>query len=255
VVRSLMRSCSLFFCVFYLIFANSPALAHRPYYTQVEKILLPNGEVGEVRLLNGDGIFAADPVRAVIVSPQGMLLALSPKTRSMAVSCDANHHCLIVDLVNDRAFDLDPNSFRAGAVQPAITSGDRTDDWDLEAEGESWGFAVRKANASELSAANWTLARQAPGAFILFGILGALGGICLVPMRLSIQSRRLRLFGQAAISLGGLLVFVAFAAFTIYMVIVGGGSMEFSLLAFALGATFAWIPTAIVKQRFQKRNG
>jgi hypothetical protein len=239
-----MRSCSLFFCVFYLILTNSPALAHRPYYTQVEKILLPNGEIGEVRLLNGDGIFAADPVRAVIVSPQGMLLALSPKTRSMAVSCDANHHCLIVDLVDDRVFDLNPNSFRAGAAQPAITSGDRTDDWDLEAEDESWGFAVRKANASERSAANWTLARQAPGALKLFGILGALGGICLVPIR-----------RQAAISLRGLLVFVALAAFTIHIVIVGGGSMEFSLLAFGFGATFAWIATAIVKRRFQKRNG
>ena len=50
-----------------------PAFAHRPYYTQVEKIRLPNGDIGEVRLLNGDEIMVADPVRAVIVDPQNKL--------------------------------------------------------------------------------------------------------------------------------------------------------------------------------------
>ena len=39
----------------------SPAAAHRPFFTQVEAIQLPNGERGEVRLLHGDGILG--PIR------------------------------------------------------------------------------------------------------------------------------------------------------------------------------------------------
>ena len=40
-----------------LLFAADAALAHRPYTTQVRKVALPEGQLGEVRLLHGDGIF------------------------------------------------------------------------------------------------------------------------------------------------------------------------------------------------------
>jgi hypothetical protein len=247
-----MKWWSLLFCVSCLTVASSPASAHRPYYTQVEKILLPNGQIGELRLLNGDGILGPDPVRAVIVSPQGRLLAISSKTHSMAISCDDDRHCLIVDLMSDRVFELDPRTFRDGAVQPAISPGDRTDDWDLEAETESWGFVTRPAGVAELSAANWALAHEIYGALIFSAILGALGGICLVPIRLSIRSRRLRLLAQAVTILGGLSVLLAFAAFSLAMVVMGGGSMKLSLSAFALGAGLAWVATTIVKRRFPR---
>jgi hypothetical protein len=38
----------------------SPAIAERPYYAEVEKIRLPNGDIGEAGILNCNGIFGPD---------------------------------------------------------------------------------------------------------------------------------------------------------------------------------------------------
>jgi len=48
----------IFFAVLVVCTASlGPAQAHSPYFTQAEKIVLPNGKMGELRLLHGDGIF------------------------------------------------------------------------------------------------------------------------------------------------------------------------------------------------------
>ena len=244
-----MRLCALLFRVCCLLVASSPAFAHRPYYTQVEKIRLPNGDIGEVRLLNGDEIMVADPVRAVIVDPQNKLLALSPKTHAMAVSCDADRHCLIVDLIHDRVFELDPATFASGPTQPSVSPGERTEDWDLESASGNWGFVVRAATGSERWAANWTFANETRAASILVVILGALGGVCLVPIRLSVATPRFRLLLQSILFVGGLLVFMGLAGFVFLMVVVGGGSLDFSLLAFVVGACFSWFATRAIGRR------
>jgi hypothetical protein len=61
-----------------IVMAASAASAHSPYYTQIAKIRFPDGQVGEVRLLHGDGIVYTDPVRPVIVDQQWRLVALGP---------------------------------------------------------------------------------------------------------------------------------------------------------------------------------
>jgi len=122
-----------------IVMAASAASAHSPYYTQIAKIRFPDGQVGEVRLLHGDGIVYTDPVRPVIVDQQWRLVARGPKALSMIVSCNDEHRCLIVDLWQSRVLELDPASFRQGPVQPAVT-GNSTDHWELESGDESWGF-------------------------------------------------------------------------------------------------------------------
>jgi hypothetical protein len=129
--------------------ATSPASAHRPYFTQVEKLLLPNGEIGEARLLNGDGIIGPDPVRVIILDAQDRLLARSHKSRSMALSCQADRQCLIFDYSAGKVLDLVPASFRQGAPVPGLSDEARNDLWELEGGSENWGFALRSATPRE----------------------------------------------------------------------------------------------------------
>ena len=129
--------------------AFAPANAHRPYFTQVEKILLPDGEVGEVRLLNGDGIFGPDPVRAIILDAQGHLLARSQKSTLMSIHCSQMSQCLVIDLTKDNILDLDPSSFRQAGSVPGLTDQDRSELWELEDGKESWGFAPRNPKLQE----------------------------------------------------------------------------------------------------------
>jgi hypothetical protein len=93
------------------ILAASPTWAHSPYFTDVERLRLPDGAMGEARLLNGDGIIGPDPVRVLILDAAGRLLARSRKSVLMGFSCRENGQCLIFDLHNGKVLDLEPSSF------------------------------------------------------------------------------------------------------------------------------------------------
>jgi hypothetical protein len=127
----------------------SPAFAHRPYFTQVETIRLPNGEMGEARLLNGDGILGPDPVRVVVIDGQGRLLARSHKSRSMALACRREGQCLIFDFSAGKILDPIPSSFHRGPVVPGLSDRERDGLWELEDGSESWGFARRDPSFAE----------------------------------------------------------------------------------------------------------
>ena len=102
-----MRSSSAFAAFLWQIPPHSRIDLITP--TVEQPIRLPNGDIGEVRLLNGDGIMVADPVRAGIVDPQNKLLRRPARKRMRwQFACDADRHCLIVDLIHDRVFELDP---------------------------------------------------------------------------------------------------------------------------------------------------
>jgi hypothetical protein len=251
VIRALRHLTAVMFAVG-LVMAASPASAHRPYYTQIEKIRLPNGELGEVRLLNGDGIFFTDPVRPIIVDQHSRLVARGPKALSLAVSCDNDHRCVIVDLWKSRVLELDPASFRQGPLQPAVTRGP-TDDWNLEDGDESWGFSTRDATSDEMWAANLVLAREQRGGLILVAFLAGLGALFLVPIRLDIVSKRRRFFTRAALLLVGSALFCFFTAASLWMATLGGLTFELWILSVATGACTVWMIAALVKTRSRLR--
>lgn len=64
------------------------AFAHRPYFTKVARIVLPDGQPGEMRLLNGDGIFLVDPTRIVLLDQENRLLARSSESVDISLICD-----------------------------------------------------------------------------------------------------------------------------------------------------------------------
>jgi hypothetical protein len=232
--------------------ASGPALAHRPYYTRVETIRLPTGEIGELRLLNGDGIFFTDPVRPLIVSSEGRLLARGPKAHSIAVSCDDNHRCLIADLWNERVYELDSGSFRQGPMQPKVTDGDRSDNWDLEDGDEAWGFTTRDATANELLQSNLALAKESLFGLVFVAIFAGLGAFAMVPIRLSIRSRPVHLLARIGLFVVGLLVFSLFSAVALWFSLLGGLTFELWLVPTALAASFVWIAAWIGKRQFRQ---
>jgi hypothetical protein len=233
--------------------ANIPAFAHRPYYSTVAKISLPDGERGEVRLINGDGIIFTDPVRPLIVNSKGQLLARGPKARSIVVSCNDDDRCLIVDLWTERVYDLEPSSFQQGPMQPAVRSGDRTDDWDLEDGEESWGFTMRDASARELLTANLALARQSVFGLAMIAALAGLGALALVPFRLNHESRWARLLARAILSILGSMVFLFLIAVTFWSSMLAGLSFEIWLVPTLLGAGSVWLVAGMSKWRAHRQ--
>lgn len=231
---------------------SAPAFAHRPYYSQIESIRLASGEIGQVRLLHGDGIVFTDPVRPLIVDAKGQLIARGPKSRSIVISCNGDHRCLIVDLWNERVYDLEPGSFRQGPVQPAIRDGDATDDWDLEDGDESWGFTMREANARELLTANLALARQSVFGLAMIAALAGIGAFALVPFRLNHQSRRVRLFAQIVLSFVGLIVFLLLMIVTFWSSTLAGLSFEIWLVPTLFGAGSVWLVAGISRWRARR---
>jgi hypothetical protein len=153
------------------ILAMGPAWAHRPYFTDVGKIRLPDGTLGEARLLNGDGIFGPDPVRVLILDAQNRLLARSHKSLLMALSCEADGQCLIFDLSNSKILDLEPGSFRQGEHIPDL--GSRSDLMrDLEQDEESWGFAPRTPTLRERLKSYAALVRETLVGLVFNGLVG-----------------------------------------------------------------------------------
>jgi hypothetical protein len=227
------------------LIASPPAFAHRPYYSQIESVRLADGEIGQVRLRHGDGIFFTDPVRPLIVNSKGQLVARGPKARSIVISCNGDRFCLIVDLWEERVYDLEPSSFRQGPVQPAVQDGDRTENWDLEDGDESWGFTIRKASARELLTANLVLARHSVSGLVMTAVFAGIGAFFLVPFRLNYQSCYVRLLARIILSLVGLMIFLFLITVTFWFAILNGLSFEIWLVPTLLGAGSVWLTAGI----------
>ncbi|TPG34875.1 hypothetical protein EAH89_30595 [Roseomonas nepalensis] len=165
-----------------LLLAGCPADAHRPYFTHVERIVLPDGQPGEMRLLKGDGILLADPVRILVLDRDGRLLARSHQSGAMVLLCDRDRRSC-------RGYDgaavllLDPASFRHGQSVPGLTDAERSGLLAFETGDESWGFVIRRASLADRIRAEAALARETPCALALLVALGVVAGL-LIPARL-----------------------------------------------------------------------
>lgn len=138
----------------------APARAHSPYFSQAEKIVLPNGKLGELRLLHGDGILWADPIRVLALDEEGRMIARSPPSPNMALLC-VKARCRVFDLDEGAVLELDPSTFSFGAVVPAIDNPDRDLNWEIYgSDDESWGWRSRRPQFFELIWGNLALARR-----------------------------------------------------------------------------------------------
>jgi hypothetical protein len=214
------------------------AMAHRPYFTQVEKIRLPNGEMGEARLLNGDGILGPDPVRVIILDPQGRLLARSHQSISMNLSCQEEGRCLIFDFTNDQILDLDASTFQQGEQVPGLADEHRNDLWDLESGQDAWGFTPRELTQSERPASLWALVIQYLSVIIINGLIGALCSLLGLKILVRIKIRNVAFLELLAAAFA-LLVLAPIGAFLVlvsgYLSVIAGLPMMIWLASITTG--------------------
>lgn len=154
------------------ICVSSRVFAHRPYFTQVEPIILPNGQPGEMRLLHGDGIFFADPTRILVLDQNQRLLARSRRGGPVILLCSPDRNsCVGYD--DGSGLVVDSTSFRSGPIVPGLDQDNRSKLSDLESGEESWGFTVRIASVAEIVRAEGAIARTRLRSIALLFVFGA----------------------------------------------------------------------------------
>ncbi|KAF0124819.1 MAG: hypothetical protein FD139_271 [Methylocystaceae bacterium] len=240
-----MRSFGIFFAVLIVCTASfGPARAHSPYFSTTEKIELPNGKLGELRLLHGDGILWADPIRVLALDEEGRMIARSPPSPGMTLSC-RNARCRVFDLAEGTVLELDPSTFRTGAVVPAIDNPDRDLNWEFYGEDDkSWGWRWRKAAFFELIWGNLALARRIAPFVVITFIAGAIAGPALraaFRRKLINERKGHAMFATRLILRLILILLGAIALFTTYLLAVVhfGPTLELWIAVLVAGAAAA----------------
>ena len=212
---------------------SQTAAAHSPYFSDSREIALPDGTIGRLRILKGDGVVGADPARAVVLDAEGRSLARTPSSIAMLLTCSGERQCVAVDPGNWTAYEVDPGSFRVGEIvrprQDAI--------WALERGAESWGFRTRWATLPEIARAELAQVLGLGGTALAFIGIGALFAVALVP-RLRWPSEagagpRLAFFGWAALRvvillsaawISAMLAFLAGVTTPLWLILMGLGT-------------------------------
>jgi hypothetical protein len=229
--------------------AAAPAWAHSPYFTQAEPIVLPDGRPGEMRLLHGDGIFFADPVRIVVLDRDKRLLARSEQHVPLSLICDRNRRsCWGYDHWSHQVLLLDPASFRTGGqVEPGAKERDGL--WNIEAGVDSWGFTARDASIAEYIEAEWALARRLPVA--LAGVM-ALGGLMTVLGVVGLRRPTSPKWWRLGVWAAGILLRIAGTALAVIIALYFGVLIGFSLTTW-LGALFVGASLVLLTRALTRR--
>ncbi len=208
--------------------AASAASAHAPFISEATPTSLPDGRPATMALLNGDGLFLADPKRVVLFDGARNLLALGPKTGPITFLC-GDGACVAYDHWNGLIHA--PN----GGIADVAMSMD--DLGELENSGKAWGFDLRRPTWGERLRGEAGLAQKLPGAMLTLGLLGLLATV--VTYAAWRGFRRLRLWIGAPLLLtgvgaAGLLLLVA-----LYVVLLVGMSSPTLFAGLASGAVLA----------------
>jgi hypothetical protein len=151
-----------------------PSFAHRPYFTQVEKIVLPDGQIGEMRLLHGDGIIVSDPVRLIVLDSAGRLIGYSREDFGpYTIICSVDKRCL--GYKHDHRLILEFNATEP-FTGPVVTDGISADLWNKARE-VSMNIHMRRPTLQEYVWANITLAKFYFFYVVFIVVVGLLVGL------------------------------------------------------------------------------
>lgn len=231
----------------FVLAASCPSYAHRPYFTQVEPVVLPDGQPGEMRLLKGDGIFFADPARILVLDREQRLLARSHRSTTMSLLCDRDRYsCLGYDGFS--VLTLDPASFKSGAVVPGLGRDERSELWAFEDGAEDWGFTVGWASIAQVMKGESMMARQRPRTLAFLATLGTAAALLVAGMGRSLDGHRppsvLRAFG-VLLRLAGLAVVLLVA---LYLVALTGLTTALWLVSFGSGAALVLLARHLLRR-------
>lgn len=150
VVRNAMRTPRLEVLIGAAVLAGTccvPALAHRPYFSEPEAISAEGYSAVELKLLHGDGVLFADPMRAVVVGRDGELLAASPQSPALQLSCDdENGQCLVYDELAFTIYEPAADKWQARGL---VEQGGEPQRFPEDIDGD-YGFDARRATLSEI---------------------------------------------------------------------------------------------------------
>ena len=149
----LPQSNSLFaaIAVFFVIppAAIQCAFAHSPYYSQSETLQDSAGRTVSLKVLNGDGIFFADPQRAVVVDEEGRLLATSMMSEALFAHCSGRvtaKKCRVYDQLSGKIFEPKKSDWRPAQIIERDGRPLAYPEYGLTAS----GFEVRNATMPEI---------------------------------------------------------------------------------------------------------
>jgi hypothetical protein len=196
-----------------LAFAGVPAWAHSPYFTQIERIDLPDGTQGELRLLHGDGIFLADPVRVIAVDSQERLIARSEHGAIAHILCKPPGRC--VAYLDGRVLEVSPDIEPGPVVSKALSDYGSDERSPLEGSKQPSGFITRPGKLTEHVAANLSIGEKTWPFLLIHALLAAVASLAIVGfVILPYRSGRRALL--IAGSIGTLLVIPLLAAVSLY---------------------------------------
>lgn len=150
--------------------------AHTPFFTQREKIILPDGQVGEMRLLHGDGIIGPNPIRVIVLDGGNRLIGYSEETFSPhTIICSADRKCagyrhsdnMVLEFVASKSY-----------VGPIVTDGLSTGLWGDR--GDQVNISMRPPKFSEFGFANYRLMTLKYFFILPIAIFGMLMGVPLL---------------------------------------------------------------------------
>jgi hypothetical protein len=155
-----------------LVFAGAltlPVFAAEPHFRgEVGPIILPDGNSGTMRLLQGEGFLGPDPMRAVVLDAQGGVRALGPVVYAIAYSCKASacHAYLYLNtLLLPHVYEIDPSSMKSAGVIRADTQDHRN---AIMATKEVYGFRIVNDFAERIVGALVCLVQWWPSFAVLF---------------------------------------------------------------------------------------
>lgn len=138
-----------------------PASARTPIFSQSAPIYASLHEAATLRLLAGEGDLLSDPVKAVVVSQDGKLLAASPLSASLRLLCkdiDNERRCVAYDDITRTIYlpserDWQDHGLIEKDGQPLILPEDISSDFGFSGRPATLGEIVRFETAGLL--ASW----------------------------------------------------------------------------------------------------
>ncbi|MEL6967252.1 MAG: hypothetical protein AAGM04_07720 [Pseudomonadota bacterium] len=103
-----------------------------------------------MKLLHGDGIFVADPIRAVIVNGNGKLLAASPMSLTLSISCNrakGRKECIAYDELRQIIYTPNRSNWKANKTLELAGIPQEYPEYRMD----EYGFEKRKASFFEIA--------------------------------------------------------------------------------------------------------
>ena len=171
-----------------------PCRAREPVLATIVPIDLPDGQVGEMRLFHGDGVYVADPVRLIVLDAGGHLVGYSHESFPISIICSAERKCVGYDHANGAILEFVQVKKYVG---PVITDGPSAGLWfgprDVTAN-----MRMRAPTWSEFAAANAQMAKASYTDIVFVVVAGVFMGIMALTLK-RFGPHRLGLFIQVAI--------------------------------------------------------